>query len=71
MKPAGIHEDEGSTPGPTQWVKRELWCGSQTPLWLRCGLAAAAPTRPLAWEHPYAACVALKKKKKKKSAEGW
>ena len=28
--------------------------------------AAAAPLPPLAWELPYAACVPLKKKKKKK-----
>ena len=33
-------------------------------LWLWCGLAAAAPIRPLAWEPPYAAGAALKKKKK-------
>ena len=31
-------------------------------LW--CRLAAAAPIRPLAWEFPYAAGVALKRKKK-------
>ena len=29
------------------------------------GLAAVAPSRPLAWEFPYAADAALKKKKKK------
>ena len=33
-------------------------------LWLWCRVAAAAPIRPLAWELPYAAGVALKKKKK-------
>ena len=31
-------------------------------LW--CRLAAAAPIRPLAWEPPYAALAALKRKKK-------
>ena len=32
-------------------------------LWLWHRLAAAAPTRPLAWELPYAAGVALKREK--------
>ena len=32
-------------------------------LWLCCGLAAAALIAPLAWELPYAAGVAPKKKK--------
>ena len=36
-------------------------------LWLWCRPAAAAPTRPLAWEPPYVAGSALKEKKKKKS----
>ena len=31
-------------------------------LWLWCRLAATAPIPPLAWEPPYAAGVALKKK---------
>ena len=33
-----------------------------TLLWLWCRLAAVAPIQPLAWEPPYAMCVALKKK---------
>ena len=33
-------------------------------LWLWCRLATVAPTRPLAWEPPYASGAALKKKKK-------
>ena len=33
-------------------------------LWLWHRLAAAAPIRPLAWERPYATCVALKSKNK-------
>ena len=37
------------------WCCYELWCKP----------AAAALIRPLAWELPYAACVALKRKKKK------
>ena len=32
-------------------------------LWLWCRLAAAAPIRPLVWEPPYAAGVALKRQK--------
>ena len=35
-------------------------------LWLYCRLAATAPIRPLSWEPPYAAGVALKKTKDKK-----
>ena len=52
----------------------ELWCRSQT--WFRSHIAvslcrpeAAAPIQPLAWELPYAACVALKKKDKNKGRE--
>ena len=35
-------------------------------LWPWCSLAATAPIRPLAWEIPYAAGTALKKKKERK-----
>ena len=35
-------------------------------LWLWCRPAAAAQIRPLAWELPYAAGVALKKQERKK-----
>ena len=47
----------------------ELGCRSQTRLgsWLWCRLAAVAPIRPLAWELPCSAGVALKRQKKKKS----
>ena len=44
-------------------------------LWLWCRLVAIAPTRPLAWEPPYAAGAAqrnskkTKKKKEKKKEE--
>ena len=34
---------------------------------LLCRLAAVAPIRPLAWEFPYAAGVALKRPEKKRS----
>ena len=33
-------------------------------LWLWCRPAATAPVQPLGWEPPFAAGVALKKKKK-------
>ena len=39
-------------------------------LWLWCRLAATAKIQPLAWEHPYATGVALKRIKKKKSQDG-
>ena len=37
-----------------------------TLLWLWCRPAATAPIRPLAWEPPYAAGVALEKTKRQK-----
>ena len=35
-------------------------------LWFWCGLETTAPIQLLAWEPPYATCVAPKDKKKKK-----
>ena len=70
-----IHEDEGSIPGLTHWVKGScvaMSCGVgrrlSSDLELLClgnRLAAAALIRPLACEPPYATGVALKKKGKK------
>ena len=41
-------------------------CGSDLALWLWCRLAAVTPIGPLAWEPPYAACLAIKRQKTKK-----
>ena len=40
----------------------ELWCGSQ----LQLGSRVAVALRPLTWEPPYAAGVALEKAKRQK-----
>ena len=44
-------------------------CLDLTLLWLWCSMATEAPIRPLAWETPYAAGAALKKKKKIQKAK--
>ena len=59
VNPTSIHEDAGPTPGLDQWAK-ELAL-----LWLWCRPAATAVIRPLVWEPPYAAGVALKRQNTK------
>ena len=58
--PTRNHEVLGSIPGLFQWVKDLAFP------WLWCRLAATAPIRPLAWEHPYAVGAALEKAKRQK-----
>ena len=70
-----IHEDVGPNLGLAQWVGEPgvvMSCGigcrncSDPELfWLWCRPAAVALIRPLAWELPYAAGMALKSNKTK------
>ena len=69
-----IHEDEGSILGVAKCVEDPalLWAvvqaADEAQIWYCCGCGAnqqLAPIRPLPWELPYAAGVALKSKEKK------
>ena len=55
------HEGVGSIPGLALWVEDPALP------WLWCRAAAIALIRPLAWEPPYAAGMALEKTKKNKN----
>ena len=78
--PSSIHEDVGSIPGLTQWIKGSgvvVSCGvgcrhGSDPawLWLWRRSAALAPVGPLAWKPPCATGVALKSKKQKNAVYG-
>ena len=56
-----IHEDASVIPGLAR-LRRWRWGGLRCRSQVWCKTAVTAPIRPLAWELPYAAGAALKKK---------
>ena len=63
MNPTRNHEVAVSIPDLPQWVK------DLALLWLWCRPAATAPIRPLSWEPPDAASVALKRQQDKQTTK--
>ena len=62
--PTITHEDAGSIPGLAMSCGVGRRCGLDPALlWLWCRWAATALIRPLGWELPYAAGMALKRQK--------
>ena len=65
MNPTSLHEDTGSIPGLTPWVKQGFGVAVSRGIGCRRG-----SDRPLAWEPPCAEGAALKRCKKEIRVEG-